>query len=216
MTTYSLSGGAVGLVFICVLTTAIGCGEKKKLPTDGGEALSGTIRAAPSEGDDEEEKVYRSFRYHFVGPVGCRLSIWMECRRNDKLDALSPLTRGRWYVPGRGKGLDGYFEYKLLNGKKLGASGLGKVRWEWNEDWQPGGVRGGAWISDPFGGEPVSSTWDTKGQWTPKVGEICTLLTLRGKEVALVLRARFDPSKPIEQLETLNSGGLDVQSVASK
>lgn len=168
----------------------------------------------PSEGED----FYRAFRYHVVGPVGYRVSLWAELWRDGQLDALSPLTRGRWYVPPLGKGMDGYFEFKLVSGRKLGAAG--KVRWEWNENWQPGGVRGGEWTTDPFAGLATSSTWDEKGRWTPSPGESCTLLILRGDEesnrqnkITLSLKMRFDPAKPVEQQEELTGGPLDVQSI---
>lgn len=227
--------GGFKWMMLASFLTAAGCSRNEAPETaSSGELLSGTISVVTGKGEEPEEKVYRSFRYHIVGPANHRLSIWAECWRDGKLDALSPLTRGRWQLPARGKGLDGYFEYKLVDGKTLGAKGAGAVRWEWDEDWQVDRVKGGDWVNDPFTGLATSSTWDAKKRWTPTVGRTCTLLVLRGdkenvlspdstdeelarrSKACLLLRARFEAAKPAEQLDSLRLGGLDVQSVFMK
>jgi len=224
---------AVALVFLAI---GVGCGRndtgvgsETASPSEAVER--GEITAMVTNDADPEERFYRPFRYHVVGPVDHRVSVWSECWREGRLNALSPLTRGRWYVPSRGKRLEGYFEFRLVSGKKLASGAAGKVRWEWKENWQSGGVSGGEWISDPFAGLRTCSTWDANARWTPSSGETCVLVILRAdknapvqpasldesvarrSQVCLLLKMRFDPAAPAEQHNHSHGGSLDVQSI---
>lgn len=149
---------------------------------------------------DPQSALYRTFRYRVTGPANQRATLWVEFWRNGVLEAISPgLTQGRSFQLPRGKGFDGYLEYKLGDGEKLGSDSAGKLRWDMTVesrlrnftsrtsstvmkiDKDDTSTTTGEWIKNPFAGIPaMSSTWGQKGRWSTAPGETVTLLILRG------------------------------------
>lgn len=148
---------------------------------------------------DPRSALYRTFRYRVTGPADQRATFWVECWRNGTLEAISPgLTQGRSFQLPRGKGFDGYLEYKLGDGEKLSPDSAGKLRWDMTVesrlrnftsrtsnsvvkiDKDDTSTSSGEWIENPFKEIMVGSTWGEKGRWSAAPGETVTLLILRG------------------------------------
>jgi hypothetical protein len=176
-----------------------------KAATGIGSMVSGlfaarAVIAEDASSYDPQSALYRTFRYRVTGPANQRATFWVECWRNGALDTIMPgLTRGFCEQMPRGKGFDGYLEYKLGDGEKLSPDSAGKLRWDitvesnlrnftsrgsnsvMRIDKEHSSHSTGEWIANPFSALAMTATsWGKPRKWSIAPGEVATLLILRG------------------------------------
>jgi hypothetical protein len=173
---------------------------------------SATIVEAPDPADDPKETHFRNFRYRIFAPTDYRVSLWLEYWSEGKKVTDQTWNRGQSYVPGKGKAIDGFFEFSLAEGKKLSPEAVGKVRWGWKMQLPNGSPSSGEWAPDPFygGSSSFSSTWGKEKKWDIESGKPYTLLAMVGSKgeghfttdkdrekfssICILLRVRIDPA----------------------
>jgi hypothetical protein len=126
----------------------------------------GVIRADTSAGDDVH-------LFHFSGPVGDKLTAWVEYYVDGQAKPLG--INPRSYPPSPDGRFTGRVRLSLQPGDKLSPDGKGKMRWDFNleatdksQSAPIATVKDGGWIADPFPAElntwayydgPADKTW---------------------------------------------------------
>jgi hypothetical protein len=168
------------------------------------------------------------FRYDVQAPPDHKTTFWIEVRRKGKPDPH--LYTSRWIIPREGSRFDGHFQFSIWDGDALNSP---RSRWSFITEQSGGASSSQRWLKDPLDLRTRDSSWGEIRQWRVAPGQVATLLVLRADrqslvgpatrpeniaraDVAVLLKARFDPLSAGERRERPYEGASDIMPPAQR